>query len=484
MVDFSAGYVPPGVYVSSDTSTVATAVGVSPTVVCLVGPGLGFQTFVDTVSFPGTNTTSVLTQQGITQNTIVVSNGSTIYAVGTDYTLSATDGSNQDTVTTIQQVAAGSIPLSTPITISYQYSDASYFTLNQFGDFASFIGVYGTPFDVNGVIQSELSLAAQIAFQNGANQLYAVALSGSGALADQYTAAYALTATSYAVDIVVPVFGTGTITNNSALIPYISALNTHLNNAANDGFPRVAIFGVPEDFSGSTTPDAIAVETHNRRAALAWPNKMLYFNNATNATQIIGGSYLAAAYAGILANNPIDQGLTREIVASFSGINPATLTAMTTSTKNLWSSKGVAVLEPNRSGQLVVRHGVSTDPTSVTTREFSIVRQQDALFLLVQQNLDGAQLVGSPITSNSPLAVKGIIAGALETALGANIIQSYSNLAVRQQQLPNGDPTVIEATFGYVPTYPLNYITVTFSLDLTTGTISSSSDTAGGTSSQ
>jgi hypothetical protein len=220
-----------------------------------------------------------------------------------------------------------------------------------------------------------------------------------------------------------------------------------------------------------------------RRIVLVWPNQFNYYNSVLNNTILIGGSYAAAAAAGILANNPMNQGLTRRQVRSISSIGSAAALTLTTTNKNLWSSKGVAVIETNRSGQMVFHHGVTTDMSSVTNREFSIVRCQDDLFNTVQVSLDQSQLIGTPITAETPLAVKGIIAGALEASLSAGSIQGYNNLAVRQQSLPNGDPTVIEATFAYQPTYPLNYITVSFALNLSTGALTSSTDSAGTASS-
>lgn len=487
MVDFRSGYIPPGVYVSADSSAVATAVGATPTVICLVGPGLGYRSYVDHITFVNDTDAQVLTQAGINQNSIVVSstaNGvTTTYNITDDYTISATDSSAPDSVTTIGIVDTGSIVPGTQIDISYQYSDPSYYALNQFSDFQSFISVYGSPFNVaTGVIQSPLSLAAQVAFENGASTIYAVALNGLGSLSDQYKAAYDLSANNYSVNLIVPVWPTGTgsgyPTDLESFTPYISGLVGHLQGSDSDGFPRNAIVGLSDSFDSSVTPDQVAVAFGYRRVVLVYPNRLNYYNAVVNTTQILGGQYLAAAAAGFLANSPTSQGLTKQQVYSISGIASDIAAQQTQANKNLWSSKGVSVLEPNRSGQLVFRQGVTTDVSSVTSREFSIVRCQDDLFGEIQISLEGADLIGTPITVNTPLAVKSIVQGALETALANNTIQDYSGLSVRQQVLPNGDPTVIECVFVYKPTYPLNYITVSFSFDLSTGTITDTSDTA------
>lgn len=484
MPSLSSGYNPPGVYVSSDSSSVSGAVGVQPTVACLVGPGLGYQTYTDSLVFASLSTPLVLTQLGIQQSSVAVSyvdgGGAThTLALGTDYTLSATDGSYPDTVTTITPVGTGTLPVNTSITVSYRYANANYFAVNSYSDFASLIAVYGNPFNLTtGAIQSPLSLAAQIAFENGANTLYTVALSGLGSLSDQYRDAYTLTEAITGIDITVPVFAENAITDNSDLPSYVSRLVAHLQNCESNGFPRVGIMGVGSGFSDSVTPDTIAQSFDYKRVAFVWPKELLYYNNLTNSTVTIGGSYLAAACAGILCNNPVNQGLTRRQVRSFSGITLKAAQTSTKANKDTWSAAGVAVAEVNRLGQLVVRHGTTTDPSSVTNRELSIVRCQDALFTLIQQSLDQAALIGSPITEDTPLTVKSIISGALETAVSSDTIQAYSNLSVRQQSLPNGDPTVVECLFSYQPTYPLNYITVVLSLDLTTGQVTTTDSAA------
>jgi hypothetical protein len=265
--------------------------------------------------------------------------------------------------------------------------------------------------------------------------------------------------------------------------PYTAGLVAHLQSTEDAGYPRVALVGVPSDFSTAITPDIIASQLDYRRVSLIWPNQYTYYNSVLNTTVTISGVYAAAAAAGVLANQPINTGLTRRQLRSLTAIAPAALLTETTANKDYWSSKGVAVVEPNRQNQLIVRHGVTTDMSSITNRELSIVRCQDALFTIVQQSLDQAELIGSPITLNTPLAVKGIITGALETALGSDTIQGYDNVSVRQQILPSGDPTIIECLFSYAPTYPMNYITVKFSLDLSTGSITTTTDSAGTTTS-
>ena len=174
--------------------------------------------------------------------------------------------------------------------------------------------------------------------------------------------------------------------------------------------------------------------------------------------------------------------MTQTAIQGFTGLSPlAAANASDLTKKNSWSASGVAVYETNRLGQLICRHGVTTDPSNVGTKEISIVRCQDALFVEIELSLMEAGLIGTPITTNTALMVKSLVTGALDAATANATIATYGSVVAASRKLPSGDPTVIEVSFNYQPTYPLNYITVTFTLDLSTGNISSPiTDTAGG----
>jgi hypothetical protein len=189
-----------------------------------------------------------------------------------------------------------------------------------------------------------------------------------------------------------------------------------------------------------------------------------------NQTVEVGGSYLAAAYAGMLAARQPQIPLTHKFPVSFIGIPTPVKQAMTKQVKNLLSSSGVCVTEVNRTGRLQVRHGLTTDFTGgVLLREISLVRAQDALYALVEDTLKSSNLIGLPILADTGLRVKGITQGALEQAKAQNLIVDYNSLKVRQQSPPAGDPTIIEVKFAYKPAWPLNYILVSFTVDTSTG---------------
>jgi hypothetical protein len=170
--------------------------------------------------------------------------------------------------------------------------------------------------------------------------------------------------------------------------------------------------------------------------------------------------------AGRLARNPVARGLTNQSLTSFTGLPATVAQAMTRTFKNNLSKSGVNVAEINQSAQLVARHGVSTNMTSVLTQEISLTRIGDTLLQMLQAGMQNAGLIGEPITAETTISVKSALIGLLEQAVSDDIIVSYANAQVRQQE---GDPSVIEGTFSYKPPIPMNYIVIKFAVDLTTG---------------
>lgn len=488
MVDFTS-YVPPDVYVDAGATPTIQQIGIDPTIICLIGNGVGYHTFSETVSFAST-TTATLTQKGINASSIVVTGyvtdpnasgqsiphtfvkdaGSTTH----DYsiTTNTTPGADKS-ITTITKSSGSAIEVGYPeVTVTYQYTDVNYHSLNFFEDFASFQDTYGPALDPNtGALVSPLTMAAQVAIQNGATRLYAIALDATqGTLANQFAQAYQLLgASNTSVNVVVPLFDT--VTSLSALSGMLATFNAALLADANNRALRMGIVGFDEDLVASTD-DIVGLATgiSSKRIIMAWPNQLNYYNGYTNTTATLSGFFLAAAYAGRLAAQDPQMPLTRKVVQGFSGLPTAVQSALKITDRNKLSAAGVTVTEPARNGGLVVRHGLTTNYNGgVLVREISLVRSQDSLYNLLQSTLESSGLIGIPIDQNTALSVKSIVSGALETAKATGVIVDYSGLAVREQNPPSGDPTVIEVKFAYKPSWPLNYILVNFTVDTTTG---------------
>lgn len=500
-LDFSQ-YRHPGVYVDAGTNPTLATAGVAPTVMCLIGSGVGYNTFVETISFASASSV-VLTKHGINPASIQVrgyitdpnASGQSIpylfqVDVGVtthDYSVSTnTSGGVENSVTTITKSSGGKIETSYPsVTVSYQYTDANYHALNVFDDYPSIAETYGPALDPStGALVSPLTFAAGVAILNGANQIYAIALNPiTGTVAQQFADAYqTLSANNVNVNLVVPLLDG--VTDQSALGGMLATLNAALVADANKGTLRMAVTGLDQSFAGSIANVAsLATGISSSRIVLAYPNALEYYNGVLNATQTVDGFYLAAAYAGVLARQDPQMPLTHKLVQGFSAITASVLKTLTVTNKDTLAKGGVAVVEPDRAGRLRVRHGLTTNYAGgVLNREISLIRSQDALYNLLQDTMENSGLIGIPITDTTALQVKSIVSGALETAKNSSsgLITDYNSLAVRQQAPPSGDPTVIDVRFAYKPPWPLNYILVSFTVDTSnaSNTISNLTTTA------
>ena len=474
MVDFSR-YQPPGVYVQDATTPVTAFQGFSafPETVGIVGPALEFRASSEAVTMSETPTT--LLSGGIDVNSVVVTPiaGGVPYVVDVDYVLAQIGTPGAPTTTTsIALIGSGDIDEGEIVTVAFRYADEAFFGVNRFTEFESVEGFYGPALDLeSNEIISPLTLAARIAFENGARSVALVVISAAGAVtpANIKEALDKLeSATDVGLIVPLPVGVANADAPDAAL-----ALVDHIESAVDDGNFRVGLLG----FDTEVTLDhaVVAESLENERIVLAFPNRLNYYNGETNQTLLVGGQYLAAAYAGQLVRNGVAFPLTRKRVRSFAGLPGSVVAEMSRSFKDNLSSRGVAVAELTRAQSLVVRHGVTTDRTNVMTREVSLVRAKDAMVIAIETSVENSGVIGSPMTEDTPLIVKALVTGALETIKANNTIVNYREVRVRQ---PSTRPDVIEAKFEYRPAYPLNYVLVSFSVDITSGEVDLTQPTA------
>jgi hypothetical protein len=471
-IDFTS-YQPPGLYVEETSTPLVSIVGASgPTIVAIVGPSIGYRTHTEAVVLSGT-TAVLLSNLGIDTTSVVVkAPDGTTFDLAT-YSLTVGGGADAnmstapDNTLTIARSGSG-IPDDSTVFVTYNYTDPTYFDPTLFGNYEDVKDAYGQPFDLtSGAILSPLSLAAQFAFANGAREVFLVASAGSATAVSRAQLATALARLEAVdVDIVVtlPVGITGTPGSPGDVVTVVGDLATHCDNASNDHLYRVGITG--SETTSTVVPSTVSGTVRDKRVMYAWPNQMSFFNGLTNTTIVIGGYYLAAAYAGMFASLDDREGITRKQVRGFSGIPIVMANTMSSTLKNSYSSAGVAVTERRRDGSLTVRHGTSTDPTSIQTREMSLTRARDSLVTLAYQTFDSSGMIGTPIDLDTPARIKGLMTGVLEAAKTSRLIVGYNGVLVRQRSL---DPTVIEIKFQYLPAFPLNYVVMSFAIDLNTG---------------
>lgn len=499
-------YTPPGVYVQDESNPIVTATNAPSGLVCIVGPARGYQQDTEVVPiYSNVSGGTVLRHRGIYTTAVtgppaisapvVTRRDGTPLILDSDYALVVDNttypgGNRNQTVAVVRladdpdqtQVSVASpsgVEDGEPIVVSYQYADLAYHSPQALQEYDYVTALYGQPFTTAGQVDSPLTVAARIAFANGATEILCVALDPSdGTMAEQFVSAYAKVANDYRVATLVPLFVDGLDQGGSTSDTHTSAafetladdLQAHCENAAAEGFGRIGIAGPPANYDESGVAlDQLGPARSSKRLVIAYPNRV---NLSVNNTILeVGGYYLAAAYGALLVAGKTNRGLTKRIISGFAGIPNSVQQAMTPSYKDRLSQSGVAVSEVDRLNRFICRHGVTTKVSDLLSREISLVRIADTMYQTVQGGLDAADLIGEPIDAEMTTRVKGVISGILERAVSDDLIISWQDLKVRQMTLPSGDPTVIECKFAYKAAVPLNYINVGFRIDLTSGVI-------------
>lgn len=478
VIDFSK-YLPPGVYVNPSPGPQIAVASTLPTAVGLFGMTIGYRQYIESIMVnPDTNDTTpainrTLSNPGINTSTIVVTNPNSgqVYNLNSDYVIVLTGGTTgtSNALYTISRVIdGGHITEGQQIQVSYQFTDPTYFNPKQFFTYRDVVTAYGLPYNLTtGAIQSELTLAAQFAFLNGASQLVCAAVNpttpGQPTTGD-YGDALANLADQSLVAIVVPCTG---------LAPVQQLVQEHVDQQSANRFERRAIMGM--DGTGTPVPSTQrinnALELADQRCMLLSPSAFTYFSQELNNYVNIGAQFMAASLAGYAMNVSWAMPLTRKVPTGWSDVPEIQPEAQ----KDLETENGLCVIEKTRQLQIRVRHGVTTDPIDLEHREWSVIGQQDAMVFRLRDYLENANLIGQPIYGYTLTNVKASAESALQSLLRDGLLVDYYGLEARQL-LTN--PDVIEVSYTWLPAFPLNYIVVTFNISLTSGNLNTTGDTS------
>lgn len=350
------------------------------------------------------------------------------------------------------------------VQISYRYTGKNYFEVYSLYDYDDVRDIYGEPFDANGNIQSEVTLAAKFAFLNGASSVLTCAIDTETypTVSQAYQEALNLFRDEEQIAVIVP--GTGQDWIHEMVKQHVAA-------QSNNKYERRAILGIDGSTSSVDTSvrQVYAQSVTDQRVAMISPSRFGYYAPELNREITVGGQFMAAAVAGKSVSQIAAMPLTRKIISGFTG--PAEAPAQREGEKNLETQNGLMVVEKTRRNQVQVRHGVTTNPTDLLTREWSIIGQQDVMVYRVRDYLDADGLIGMPIYDTTLIQVKASAESALQSLVRDQIIVGYQNLKVRQIATL---PDVIEVRYEWKPAYPLNYIVVRYSVEVMTGDVTPS----------
>lgn len=506
-------YIPPGVNVEELTSPSVSPILATNAQVCLVGLARGYQVGTTQVVFPpGVAPQTITAPLG---GAFVRVSGTQVFESATNLTDpragaggegtytegAAADTADADFFTTV--AAGGATATVTPIVDSsldtdggtvvftYRYLPENYYSATRIDGMAVAESRFGPAFDEAGIV-TPLTAAASIAFQNGASDVVIAPLfkltdganplsvriqptDAEAAASAQWDATFFGLRDIEDINVLVPVAGQSFISfNDTAVRDVFFSAQAHVHYMAGEGQLMVLVAG--EDSAGNvanataTTLRDHAGQLRDRfggaraeQTVLISPSRFRrQLPSSQNVTFMVGGQYMAAAVAGMLASRPTSATLTRKQVAGFLEVSdPRNKEA-----KNQDAAAGLHVIEQKGSA-LQVRHSITLDNTSTARRELSVVRSKHRMIESLRQTID-TQIIGMvPANGNAPFIVKNAVVGVLETLRGRGELVDYTGVQARNLV---GDPTAVEVRFSYMPAFPLNYVNIVFSIDMTGST--------------
>jgi hypothetical protein len=242
--------------------------------------------------------------------------------------------------------------------------------------------------------------------------------------------------------------------------------STHVNSLSTDFIQ--AVFGssftyLPKLANPISFQDGNVTKTYPRgtevnATVLAKLITIAESNSTSNFDVLVPvpGYYLAAGIAGQIAVKEPQQPLTNTAVAGPFVETKYSNDYFSQSQLDVIASGGTWVIE-DKGGAMVTRHQLSTDVSSIQTRELSVTTQVDFAAKFLRQLVEPT--IGVNVISDAFLAQ-------LRTAFNAASTELVEIGALRELNIINvyqdeANPDTVKADFELLPLYPVNYIKIT-----------------------
>lgn len=344
------------------------------------------------------------------------------------------------------------------VLVTYDYRSTDYTSPRTVASYSEAVRYYGEAWDSDGNVQSPLSLAAYIAFQNAMPYCWTVATDeslepgGAGSIsASSWTNAFGALETVSGIDIVVPIPGNAEET-------YLAPARTHIANMKVNQDERVLIIG--KDGTGSVVPPASMISfAKGIGDADVWvvaPSTFRLRNPVRGTVDIVAGFYAAAAVAGY--NSSVAQyiPLTRKVVNGFYSANE-----YGTKVDKTNESAGGLMYIDEINGQLRILHGRTTSSSGALNMETNIILTKYFIIKRIRQMFEDGY-IGNTINGTTLMSIKSSAQSILMNLRDSGYMYEFSDLVVAIDEFV---PTQVNISFSYIPTYGLNYIDISFSLD-------------------
>jgi hypothetical protein len=206
---------------------------------------------------------------------------------------------------------------------------------------------------------------------------------------------------------------------------------------------------------------SIGANNYAENMVLVSPGSYQIANPITGLPTNIGGQYVAACVAGMLSRYTVQTPLTRKQVNALTGVN----VSRTEVQKDQDAGAGCLVVDAKR-GRIQVRDGITTSQISISSRTLNVVRAKHYMMENIRTALED-QVVGQIVLDDQAnFRVQLIISAELDLLVADGTIVSYDAI----QCAPDpADPTALQVRFSYLPAYPLNRVSISFSINQSSG---------------
>lgn len=334
----------------------------------------------------------------------------------------------------------------------YKVKDASYYEPATFFDIKDVRNYYGN--ELNGGVISEITLAAALAFQNGAAQVVCVQQE-SASTADKKSAIDKLELVDLDY-ILAPGMTDSTMSN------YIWASVVKMNSITMKKERQYITSGLELNDSVATL-QARAESFNDELVTMIAPAKVevVQTDGLCNIDQslIVSGAYAGAALAGKMSDPNFDvaEPVTYKVIY---GINSLAGVKYYDTEMNNLAASGSCVLFDNN-GTIRVRHGLTTNTDgSAYKAEIQIVNIKQATkkeLRLVLKPFIGTKYV-TPLTNS---LIAATIDSFCKQKVSAQIFDGYRNISVTQS---TQDPRIALVSFEFKPVSTTTWIDVNFGM--------------------
>ena len=304
---------------------------------------------------------------------------------------------------------------------------------------------------------NEITLASQIAFENGANKVtFAQVDETNGGYTETNWKAALKQMEDVKVNVIVAPGATTTSMQN-LLLNHVTNMSSYTERSERIGFICSTSDNISEIVAQAQG------KASDRMVLMVPPTCQVNIadDNGNEKVYDINSTYLGAAICGLMTNVDRDEAspITWQNLAGFYGLDGK---FYKDSKYNTLTSGGVCCVF-NNNGVIKVNQAVTTNTSSVDKIELSVRNIKDTIQYqsrqLMEKNFVGTKLFIDEIVPKA----KSLLDNFCQQKVADEVMNAYGDIAVAQSK---DDPRVLLISFKFAPIFTLTWVDLTYSINI------------------